>query len=136
MKRKNDYKIRAFELERQGETENETPQQVPSGAKKETAFGPAASRPAWKVEAVEDIPKKKRIRRKKPHSPKPAPKAKKEGSAPLERLRKKFARKPKPPEVPPLDSGATTIPDILAPASVDLRHRDYIVADGIFHAYL
>lgn len=54
----------------------------------------------------------------------------------MEQLRKKFARKPKPPEVPPLDSGSTTIPDILAPASVDLRHRDYIVADGVYHAYL
>ena len=141
MKRKNDYKIRAFELGQQGGTEHETAQQIPSGTKKETPFpkhfGTAGSRPAWRVEAVEDIPKKKRVRHKKAHSPKqPLPKMKKEGPSPLEQLRKKFARKPKPPEVPPLDSGATTIPDILAPASVDLRHRDYIVADGVYHAYL
>ena len=141
MKRKNDYKIRAFELGQQGGTEHETTQQIPSGTKKETPFprhsGLSSSRPAWRVEAVEDIPKKKRVRHKKAHSPKqPLPKMRKEGPSPLEQLRKKFARKPKPPEVPTLDSGATTIPDILAPASVDLRHRDYIVADGVYHAYL
>ena len=139
MKRRNDYKIRAFELGQEGKV-NEAPQQVSTGAKKETPFprasGPAPHRPAWRVEAVEDIPKKKRVRRGRPQVPKLSPKPKHKGPSPLEQLRKKFARKPKPPEVPPLDSGSTTIPDILAPASVDLRHRDYIVADGVYHAYL
>ena len=100
------------------------------------ASGPAGSRPAWRVEAVADIPKKKRVRQRSPQPPKASPKPKHKGSSPLEQLRKKFAPKPKPPEVPPLDSGSTTIPDVLAPASVDLRHRDYIVADGVYHAYL
>lgn len=139
MKRRNDYKIRAFELGQEGKV-HEAPQQVPSGAEKETPFprasAPAGPRPAWRVEAVADIPKKKRIRPGRTQPPKVSPKSKQKGPSPLEQLRKKFAPKPKPPEVPPLDSGSTTIPDILAPASVDLRHRDYIVADGVYHAYL
>ena len=138
MKRRNDYKIRAFELGQEGKV-HETPQQVSTGAKKETPFprasNPASHRPAWRVEAVEEIPKRRRLRQKPPMSS-PKPKSKPKGPSPLEQLRKKFTPKPKPPEVPPLDSGSTTIPDILAPASVDLRHRDYIVADGVYHAYL
>ena len=138
MKRRNDYKIRAFELGQEGKV-NEAPPQVSTGAKKETPFprasNPASHRPAWRVEAVEDIPKRRRLRQKPPRSS-PKPKSKPKGPSPLEQLRKKFTPKPKPPEVPPLDSGSTTIPDILAPASVDLRHRDYIVADGVYHAYL
>ena len=35
-----------------------------------------------------------------------------------------------------LEVGATTILDILSPTSADTRGRDYIVVDGIFHAYL
>ncbi len=36
------------------------------------------------------------------------------------------------PELSPLQSGCTDIVDILAPTSVDLCHRDYIVVDGVF----
>lgn len=39
-------------------------------------------------------------------------------------------------EIPPLWTGHTTILDILAPSSVDTSSRDYIVVDGIYHAYL
>ena len=35
-----------------------------------------------------------------------------------------------------LEIGATTILDILSPTSADTRGRDYMVVDGIFHAYL
>lgn len=35
-----------------------------------------------------------------------------------------------------LESGSTTILDILSPTAVDTKSRDYIVVDGIFHAYL
>ena len=35
-----------------------------------------------------------------------------------------------------LEIGATTILDILSPTSADTRGRDYIVVDGISHAYL
>ena len=106
MKRRNDYKIRAFELGQEGKV-HETPQQVSTGAKKGTPFprasGPASHRPAWRVEAVEDIPKRRRLRQKPPRSS-PKPKSKPKGPSPLEQLRKKFTPKPKPPEVPPLDS--------------------------------
>ena len=33
-------------------------------------------------------------------------------------------------------SGATTVPDLIAPASADIRSRDCIAVDGVFHAYL
>lgn len=36
----------------------------------------------------------------------------------------------------PLWTGETTVLDILAPTSVDTTSRDYIVVDGIYHAYL
>lgn len=107
MKRRNDYKIRAFELGQEGKV-HETPQQVSTGAKKGTPFprasNPASHRPAWRVEAVEELPKKKRVRRGRAQLPKLSPKPKQKAPSPLEQLRKKFARKPKPPEVPPLDS--------------------------------
>lgn len=45
-------------------------------------------------------------------------------------------RREKAPEVPPLDSGATTVPDLLSPASADFSARDYVVVDGVYHAYL
>ena len=106
MKRRNDYKIRAFELGQEGKV-HETPQQVSTGAKKGTPFprasGPASHRPAWRVEAVEEIPKRRRLRQNPPMSS-PKPKSKPKGPSPLEQLRKKFTPKPKPPEVPPLDS--------------------------------
>ena len=35
-----------------------------------------------------------------------------------------------------LESGSTTILDILSPTSVDTKSRDYIVVDDVYHAYL
>ncbi len=40
------------------------------------------------------------------------------------------------PDLSELESGSTTILDILAPTAVDTKSRDYIVVDGVFHAYL
>ena len=39
-------------------------------------------------------------------------------------------------ETIPLWTGQTTILDIIAPSSVDTSSRDYIVVDGIYHAYM
>ncbi|MGN0107573.1 MAG: hypothetical protein ACI4A5_07755, partial [Hominilimicola sp.] len=39
-------------------------------------------------------------------------------------------------ELQPLWTGQTTAVDIIAPSSVDNGSRDYIVVDGIYHAYL
>jgi len=35
-----------------------------------------------------------------------------------------------------IESGSTTIADIISPTSIDLTHRDYIEVDGVYHAYL
>ena len=40
------------------------------------------------------------------------------------------------PDLSELETGSTTILDILSPTAVDTKSRDYIVVDGIFHAYL
>ena len=40
------------------------------------------------------------------------------------------------PDLTELEAGSTTILDILAPAAVDTKSKDYIVVDGVCHAYL
>ena len=40
------------------------------------------------------------------------------------------------PDLSELEAGSTTILDILSPTAIDTKSRDYIVVDGIFHAYL
>ena len=35
-----------------------------------------------------------------------------------------------------LKDGATSIPDILSPETVDLTNRNYVVVDDVYHAYL
>lgn len=50
---------------------------------------------------------------------------------------KKHRKTPEPePEVQPIWTGQTTAIDIIAPSSVDNGSRDYVVVDGIYHAYL
>lgn len=40
------------------------------------------------------------------------------------------------PDFTELEAGSTTILDILSPTVVDTKSRDYIVVDGVYHAYL
>ena len=40
------------------------------------------------------------------------------------------------PDLTELESGSTTILDILSPTAIDTRSRDYILVDGVYHAYL
>ena len=40
------------------------------------------------------------------------------------------------PDLTELEAGSTTILDILAPAAVDTKSKDYIIVDGVYHAYL
>lgn len=40
------------------------------------------------------------------------------------------------PDLLELEAGSTTILDILSPTTVNTKSRDYIVVDGVFHAYL
>ena len=45
-------------------------------------------------------------------------------------------KKEKQEGMPDLWTGQTTVLDIISPSSVDNGSRDYIVVDGIYHAYL
>ena len=40
------------------------------------------------------------------------------------------------PDLRELEAGSTTILDILSPPTINTKSRDYIVVDGVFHAYL
>ena len=40
------------------------------------------------------------------------------------------------PDLSELESGSTTILDILSPATIDTKSRDYILVDSVYHAYL
>ena len=40
------------------------------------------------------------------------------------------------PDLTELEAGSTTILDILSPTTVDIKSRDYIVVDGVYHTYL
>ncbi len=69
-------------------------------------------------------------------------------------LKEKLRKKPKPdtppkqpklkrllfgepkPDFSALTAGSTTILDILSPAAIDTKSRDYIVVDSVYHAYL
>ena len=54
-----------------------------------------------------------------------------------EKKKRRFPwQKEKQPDISPLESGAVTVPDLLAPASADFTSRDYVLVDGIYHAYL
>lgn len=40
------------------------------------------------------------------------------------------------PDLTELEAGSTTILDILAPTTVDIKRKDYVVVDGVYHTYL
>ena len=52
-----------------------------------------------------------------------------------EKKRKWFSRKEASP-LSRLEAGATTIPDLIAPPDIDTHHPDYLLIDGVCHAYL
>lgn len=54
------------------------------------------------------------------------------GRSPLKRLL--FGEEK--PDLKELEDGSTTILDILSPTAIDTKSRDYIVVDGVLHAYL
>lgn len=71
----------------------------------------------------------------------PPPKAKKKKPAVKKEGQDKFSLKrllmgEEKPDLTELESGSTTILDILSPTTVDTKSWDYIVVDGVFHAYL
>lgn len=67
---------------------------------------------------------------------KPVPSAEAEPVIKKQPLLKRLLFGPERPELSELEAGSTTILDILSPTAIDTKSRDYIVVDGVFHAYL
>lgn len=67
---------------------------------------------------------------------KPVPSAKAEPVIKKQPLLKRLLFGPERPDLSELEAGSTTILDILSPTAIDTKSRDYIVVDGVFHAYL
>ena len=72
---------------------------------------------------------------------KPPAKAAKKKKPPVKKQDQKFSLKrlimgEEKPDLTELEAGSTTILDILSPTTIDTKSRDYIVVDGVFHAYL
>lgn len=67
---------------------------------------------------------------------KPVPPAEAEPVIKKQPLLKRLLFGPERPDLSELEAGSTTILDILSPAAIDTKSRDYIVVDGVFHAYL
>ena len=51
-------------------------------------------------------------------------------------LLKKFKRKEKPPELDEVEAGTITVLDVISPASIDLKSKNHVIIDDVFHAYL
>ena len=86
----------------------------------------AISKKKKKPGPVKDKPKKK-----------PASPAREgEEALPKQSLLKRLIFGEEKPDLSEIEAGSTTILDILSPTAVDTKSRDYIVVDGIFHAYL
>ena len=68
--------------------------------------------------------------------PKPAPEKPKEPEEESTPLLKRLIFGEEKPDLRELEAGSTTILDILSPTTVDTKSRDYIIVDGVFHAYL
>lgn len=67
---------------------------------------------------------------------KPVPSAEAEPVIKKQPLLKRLLFGAERPDLSELEAGSTTILDILSPTAIDTKSRDYIVVDGIFHAYL
>ena len=67
---------------------------------------------------------------------KPVPSAEAEPVIKKQPFLKRLLFGPEKPDLSELEAGSTTILDILSPTAIDTKSRDYIVVDGVFHAYL
>ena len=67
---------------------------------------------------------------------KPVPPAEAEPVIKKQPLLKRLLFGPERPDLSELEAGSTTILDILSHTAIDTKSRDYIVVDGVFHAYL
>ena len=68
----------------------------------------------------------------------PAKRAKKkdEAAEPRQNPIKRLLLGEEKPDLSELEAGSTTILDILSPTAIDTKSRDYILVDGVYHAYL
>ncbi len=76
---------------------------------------------------------------KKTAAPKAKVPAKKKKTPPAEKKQsglKRLLFGEEKPDLTELESGSTTILDILSPTAIDTKSRDYIIVDGVYHAYL
>lgn len=67
---------------------------------------------------------------------KPAARKKPTPKEPKQPLFKQLLFGEEKPDLSELETGSTTILDILSPTTVDTKSRDYVVVDGVLHAYL
>lgn len=81
-------------------------------------------------------PNKKRTALKKTPPEQPRKKKTSEVERPDQPLLKRMIFGEEKPDLTELEAGSTTILDILAPAAVDTKSKDYIIIDGVYHAYL
>lgn len=79
---------------------------------------------------------KKRTALKKTPPEQPQKKKTSEVERPDQPLLKRMIFGEEKPDLTELEAGSTTILDILAPAAVDTKSKDYIIVDGVYHAYL
>lgn len=56
--------------------------------------------------------------------------------SPGAKKKKWFMPKKKSAELPGLEGGATTIPDLIAPTSIDTHSPHFLLVDGVYHTYL
>ena len=82
------------------------------------------------------LPNKKRTALKKTPPEQPRKKKTSEVERPDQPLLKRMIFGEEKPDITELEAGSTTILDILAPAAVDTKSKDYIIVDGVYHAYL
>jgi len=76
---------------------------------------------------------------KKAAAPKAKTPAKKKKAPPAEKKQtdlKRLLFGEEKPDLTELESGSTTILDILSPTAIDTKSRDYIIVDDVYHAYL
>ena len=67
---------------------------------------------------------------------KPIKKKPDENAPPKQPFLKRLLFGEEKPDLSELNAGSTTILDILSPTAIDTKSRDYIIVDGVFHAYL
>ena len=81
-------------------------------------------------------PNKKRTALKRAPLEQPRKKKPSEVEQPNRPLLKRVIFGEEKPDLTELEAGSTTILDILSPTTVDIKSKDYIVVDGVYHTYL